>query len=98
MLVMNAMCGYPKDRAALQGQCATYGNEIFQPFRGCVPAMCKQAVICHTDTHINRQEVQYSGNDEIRPTKEEQGRKRASMEKRHKGNRNPVDLAVPVRW
>src|SRR5580658_1181524 len=96
MLVMNAMCGYPENRAALQSERAARRNEVFQPLRRHVAAMCKQAVISHTDAHIDCQKIQGNSDDKIGPAKEEESCNRASMEESHKENRDPVDLALFV--
>src|ERR1700685_761280 len=91
---MNAMSCYPEDRATFQGERAAGGNCILQPFGRLVSTVCQQAVICHTDSNIDCQEIQDGGHDKIGPAKKEKSGDRTCMKECHKANGDPIGLAL----
>jgi hypothetical protein len=49
VLVMHAVDGDKEDWAALQGECAAYGENILDPFRRLIPSMRKKSMVSHSN-------------------------------------------------
>ena len=87
MLVMDAVRGYPEDRAALERERGANGQKIFDPFRNFIAAMREQAVIAHADAEAAGNPPEKNGDEQRLPGKEKQRGDCSDVER-------PMKLAV----
>ena len=52
-LVMQAMRGHPEDRSAFERERAAECEEVLDPLGRAIAAMGEQAMVAHTDAHID---------------------------------------------
>ena len=91
---MNAVRGYPENRAAFERQRRADGQEIFHPLGSFVSAMRQQAVVSHANAQASRHPPQEHRHQECLPGKEEQRRDGADVKSRHESRCDPVDFVV----
>jgi hypothetical protein len=96
VLMVDAVSGYPEDRAALEREAATHRDEVLDPLGSLVTAMGEQAVVGHADTHVNCEEVHDDECSQILPGEEEKSSDGADVEEAHGDGRDPVDAALLV--
>src|SRR5689334_6519158 len=82
-LMMNAMRRHPEYRSAFQRQSRASGQEILDPLRRLVAAMCKQSVVAHADAEAARNPPEKHRYEESFPTEEEECGDRPHMKKGH---------------
>lgn len=93
-LMMNAVCGYPEDRAAFERQGRANCQEIFDPLGCFVSPMREQPVIAHANSKAAGDPPQEAGYEERRPCEEEQRCDSAYMEQGHESSSDPIDAVV----
>src|SRR5215472_16169176 len=79
VLMMDTMGCDPKERTALQCECATDGQDTFEPPRCLVPAMREQAVIPHADAPAACDPKQGQCDPKCLPSEKEKRRQRSRM-------------------
>ena len=93
-LMMNAVRRYPENRAALERQRGTPGEEIFHPLRRLISAMRQQPVIAHADAKAAGNPPKKNGYEERLPGKEKERRNGARMKQDHGGSRAPIEAVT----
>src|SRR4051812_40425324 len=96
VLMVDAVCGDPEDRSALEGQGAAGAEEVLNPLGSFVAAMREQAMVRHADADIDGQEVHHGSHGDVRPGEEEECGDCADVEERHRDSGDPVDAALLV--
>src|ERR1700733_10115550 len=96
VLMMNAVRGDPEDRPAFEGEATAHGDEVLDPPRSTVAAVCKQAVIGHADSDIDGEKVSDAEGSEIFPREEEESRDGSDVKGTHGDGGDPVDAALLV--
>ena len=96
VLMVDAVGGYPEDRASLEGETTAHGDEVLDPLGRSVAAMGEQAMVRHSDTYINREEVHDGEGGQILPGEEEESSDGADVEEAHGDGGDPVDAALLV--
>ena len=97
ILVMNAVRGYPEDRAAFQSERGADRQTIFEPLGSPIAAVRQQAVIAHADSQAARNPVKKERDEKRIPREEEQRRYGADVKQHHEGGSDPIDPAVAGR-
>lgn len=93
---MDAMRGDPEDGSAFKGEAAAGGDEILEPLGNAIAAVGEQAMVCHADTDIDREEVHDEEGTEILPGEEEERGDGTDVEEPHGDGGDPVDAALLV--
>jgi hypothetical protein len=96
VLMMNAVRGDPEDWPALQGEATAHGDEVLDPPRSTIAAVCEQAMIGHADADIDGEKVSDAEGSEIFPRKEEQSGDGSDVKGTHGDRGDPVDAALLV--
>src|SRR5579872_804850 len=92
MLMMDAVCGYPENRATLQSQRGADGQEILHPFGRLISAMGEEAMVGHPDAEAACHPPQENRYKKRLPCEEEQRRDRPDMKQRHDNGCYPVNF------
>src|ERR1700686_1047939 len=90
ILVMDAMRSYPSDRATCERHGSANRHKVFHPSRSLIPAMSKQPVVAHADSHAARQPPQERGDRQGFPAKHEERCDGADMKSEHEKSCSPV--------
>ena len=90
-LVMYAMCSDPEDRATLERHRSEDAHDVLDPLGGVVAAVGQQAVIAHSDSHVDGENVQNCHDGQALPTKEEEGSEGTGMKNSDGDQRDPVE-------
>src|SRR5579871_5387726 len=57
VLMMDAVGGYPEDGTALEREAAAHRDEVLDPLWGAIATVGQEAVIGHSDTYVDGEEV-----------------------------------------
>src|ERR1700753_2312490 len=93
-LMMDAMSCDPENRSSFESQRCANCQKIFHPLGSFVTAMCKQAMVAHTDAEAARNPPQEASDEECLPGEEEQRGDCAYVEGPHENCGDPVDFVV----
>jgi hypothetical protein len=96
VLMMDAVCGYPEDRATFKREGAAHGDEVLDPLGGFVAAVREQAMIGHADTDVDGEEVGDDEGGEVLPGEEEERGDGSDVKDPHGDGGDPVDAALLV--
>jgi hypothetical protein len=96
VLMMDAVCGYPENRATLKRESAAHGDEVFDPLWGLVTAMREQAMVGHADANVDGEEVGDEEGGEVLPGEEEERGDGSDVKEPHGDGGDPVDAALLV--
>ena len=96
VLMVNAVSGYPEDRATFERETAAHGDEVFDPLGNFITAMGQQAVIRHADADVDREEVHDQEDGKIFPREEEERSDGSDVEETHGDGGDPVDAAFLI--
>src|ERR1700728_3530688 len=72
-LVMNAMRGYPENRAAFKRECAANGKQILKSPWHLVRPVRVQPMVAHADAQPGGKPEQEKRDSQVRPTEHEEG-------------------------
>jgi hypothetical protein len=92
--MMDAMGGYPEDRAALKGEASAGADEVLDPLGSPVAAVGEQAMVGHADADVDREEVHDNRDGEIGPREEEERGDSAYVKEAHGDGCDPVDATL----
>src|SRR5258708_26059063 len=94
ILMMNAVGSHPENGSALERQRSADRQEILDPLRSLVAAVCEQAMIAHADAQAARHPPQEHGDEQRLPCEEEKSGHCSNVEEHHECRGHPIKFAI----
>ena len=93
---MDAVSGDPEDWSTFQGEATAHADEVLDPFRSAITAVCEQAMVGHADADVDGEKVCDAEDRKIFPGEEEESGDGSDVKGAHGDGGDPVDAALLV--